>query len=232
LPLNWTSNRLLNFVSAPDRALLAPHLQRQTMVQHQSLEKPNKAIEHVYFPEDGIALVVGDSKTTGAIEVGIIGKEGMTGLMVVLGNDRSPLETFCQVPGSVLVISTKALRHAMDRSRTLRPLLLRYVQIFVIQTSQAALANAAALLTQRLARLLLMCEDRLSLKHIPLTHDVLSKLLGVQRTGVTIALGELESRGLIGLKRGLILILDRPALMKLTNGSYGVTEKEYERRLT
>jgi len=228
---NASPNRLLNFMSVADRKLLAPNLNRVVMERRHSIEKPNQAIEKVYFPEDGIASVVGDSKSMGQIEVGIIGKEGMTGLMVVLGNDRSPLETFCQVPGSAVVIGSEKLRRAMNKSSTLRPLLSRYVQVFMIQTSQTALANAASLLTQRLARWLLMCEDRLTSKFIPLTHEFLSMMLGVQRSGVTIAMGELESQGFILLKRGAITILDRPALVKLTNGSYGLAEREYQRRL-
>jgi CRP-like cAMP-binding protein len=175
--------------------------------------------------------VVGDSSTFGPIEIGIIGKEGMTGLQVVLGNDRSPYETFIQIPGNGLRIEAEKLRAAMDKSRSMQQLLLRYVQVFMIQTSQTALSNAAALLSQRLARWLLMCEDRLNTKHIPLTHEFLAMMLGVQRSGVTIALGELENRDLIRGKRGLITILDRPTLEKMTNGSYGVAEAEYKRRL-
>ena len=155
----------------------------------------------------------------------------MTGLQVILGNSQSPYETFIQVPGSALRIEARRLSAAMDQSRTLHQLLLRYVQVFMIQTSQTALSNAASLLTQRLARWLLMCEDRLNSRSLPLTHQFLSIMLGVQRSGVTIALGELENRELIRSKRGMITILDRPTLMKLTNGSYGVAEAEYNRRL-
>jgi CRP-like cAMP-binding protein len=225
-----TSNRLLHLMSATDRQLLAPNLKQVELALRQTLEKSNQPIEHVYFPEDGIAPVVGDSNTFGQIEIGIIGKEGMTGLQVVLGNDRSPYETFIQIPGNGLRIEAEKLRAAMDKSRTLNQLLLRYVQVFMIQTSQTALSNAAALLSQRLSRWLLMCEDRLNTKEIPLTHEFLAMMLGVQRSGVTIALGELEGRNLIRGKRGMITILDRPTLEKLTNGCYGVAEAEYKRR--
>jgi CRP-like cAMP-binding protein len=229
--IDHTSNLLLSFLSPNDRQLLTPSLKQVELEKRQTLEKPNQTIEHVYFLEDGIASVVGDSNTFGPIEIGIIGKEGMTGLQVVLGNDRSPYETFIQIPGNGLRIEAEKLRAAMDKSRSLQQMLLRYVQVFMIQTSQTALSNAAALLTQRLARWLLMCEDRLTSKHIPITHESLAMMLGVQRSGVTIALGELENRDLIRGKRGLITILDRPTLEKLTNGSYGVAEAEYKRRL-
>lgn len=225
------SNRLLSFLSAKDRNLLNPNLKRLPLVLRQSLEKANQPIENVYFPEDGVASVVGASKSIGQIEIGIIGKEGMTGLMVVLGNDRSPYSTFVQVAGSALVLSAQNLRSAMKQSSTLRHLLLHNVQIFMIQTSQTALANASALLSQRLARWLLMVEDRLSTKKIPLTHEFLAIMLGVQRPGVSVALGDLESRGFISSRRSLIVILNRPALEKFTNGHYGLAEAEYKRRV-
>jgi CRP-like cAMP-binding protein len=161
------------------------------------------------------------------IEVGIIGREGMTGLMSVLGNDRSPFETFCQIPGDAMVIGASELQKVLVKSSTFT----RYVQVFMIQTAQTAVANATSLLPQRLARWLVMCEDRLGTKQIPLTHEFLSIMLGAQRTGVTVAIAELESRSLIHAKRGLISILDRDGLIELTNGVYGVAELEYKRRL-
>jgi CRP-like cAMP-binding protein len=111
-----------------------------------------------------------------------------------------------QVAGLALVIDAENLRKAMAESSTIRDLLLLYVQVFLIQISQTAVANTAALLPQRLARWLLMCEDRLTSQHIPITHEFLSIMLGVQRSGVTIALNELESRGLVKGIRGLISI--------------------------
>jgi CRP-like cAMP-binding protein len=225
-----TPNRLLTFMSAGDRQLLAANLKPVDLALRQTLEKANEPIEHVYFLEDGIASVVGDSKTFGQIEIGIIGKEGVTGLQVILGNDQSPYECFIQVSGAGMRIEAQKLRTAMGKSHSLQQVLLNYVQVFMIQTSQTALSNAASLLTQRLARWLLMCEDRLAAKSLPLTHQFLSMMLGVQRSGVTIALGELENRELIRSKRGLITILDRSTLEKLTNGSYGVAEAEYNRR--
>jgi CRP-like cAMP-binding protein len=224
------SNQLLSFLSTKDRSLLTPNLTRLPLILRQSLETANMPIENVYFPEDGIASVVGDSESIGEIEIGIIGKEGMTGLMVVLGSDRSPYTTFVQVAGSALVLSAKKLRYAMKQSPTLRDVLLQSVQVFMIQTSQTALANASALVSQRLARWLLMVEDRLSSKSIPLTQEFLAIMLGVQRSAVSIAMADLESRGLISCKRRLIVILDRPALQKFTNGSYGLAEAEYKRR--
>jgi CRP-like cAMP-binding protein len=228
---NYPANRLLNFLPADDRKLLTPYLTAVDLKLRHTLEKANQPIEHVYFLEDGIASVVGDSKTFGQIEIGIIGKEGVTGLYMILGSDRSPYETFMQVAGGGLRVEAQKLRAAMDKSRTLHQLLLGYAQVFMIQTSQTALCNASSLLTQRLARWLLMCEDRMNAKPMPLTHQFLAIMLGVQRSGVTIALGELENRQLIRSKRGQITIVDRPTLEKLTNGTYGLAEAEYKSRV-
>ena len=162
---NYPANRLLNILSPDDRQLFIPHLKPVQLKLRHTLEKANQPIEHVYFLEDGIASVVGDSKTFGQIEIGIIGKEGVTGPYAILGSDQSPYETFMQVAGSAFRIDVHKLRAAMDESRTLHQLLLHYVQVFMIQTSQTAVSNAAAVLTQRLARWLLMCEDRLNAKH-------------------------------------------------------------------
>src|SRR5215216_3777526 len=228
---NYPANRLLNFLSADDRKLFAPHLKPVELKLRHTLEQANRPIEHIYFLEDGIASVVGDSQTFGQIEIGIIGKDGVTGLYVILGSDQSPYETFMQVAGGGLRVETRKLRAAMDKSRALHQLLLGYAQVFMIQTSQTALCNASSLLTQRLARWLLMCEDRLNAKPMPLTHQFLAMMLGVQRSGVTIALGELEDRQLIRSKRGQITIVDRSTLEKLTNGTYGLAEAEYKRRI-
>jgi CRP-like cAMP-binding protein len=227
--LNSSGNQLLAFMSARDRDLIASGLQNVELRLTQVLEQPNEPIEFVYFLENGFASIVGDAQVVEQIEIGMIGKEGMTGLKVVLGDDRSPYQTFMQAAGAGLRLSSAELRKAMTHSPTLRQFLLRYVQVFMIQTSQTALSNASALLTQKLARWLLMSEDRVSSKHIPLTHEFLSIMLGVQRPGVTLALGELESKGLIQAKRGVISIIDRPGLIQMTKGIYGVAEREYER---
>jgi CRP-like cAMP-binding protein len=203
--------------------------ERVPLALRQTLEEPDEFIGHVYFPEDGIISVVGAAP--GELEVCIIGKEGMTGLMAVLGNDHAPFRTFVQVEGSALRIKRPDLKKAMDSHPSIRMVFLRFVQVFMIQTALTAVANASGYLPQRLARWLLMCEDRLTTKQIPLTHEFFAVMLGVQRPGVTLAVNELESKGLIKASRGLITIIDRPALLELAGEFYGRAEREYERRL-
>jgi CRP-like cAMP-binding protein len=149
--------------------------------------------------------------------------------MVVLGDDRSPHETMVQVSGEAMRLPAADLRHAMDASPTLRNLLLRYSQAFMIQTSHTALANGRAKLEERLARWLLMAHDRIDGDELPLVHEFLAVMLGVRRAGVTVALHILEGQALIGARRGKIIVLDRQGLEEAANGIYGVPEREYER---
>ena len=148
----------------------------------------------------------------------------MTGLPVVLGNDRSPNETFIQVEGTGSRIAADDLRRAMRKSDSLSRVLLNFVNAFLIQTSHTALSNGTASIEERLARWLLMAQDRLDGSEVPLTHEFLSLMLGVRRAGVTRALNQLSRKGLIRLLRGRIEIIDRAGLIRSANGSYGIPE--------
>ena len=148
----------------------------------------------------------------------------MTGLPVVLGNDRSPNETFIQVEGTGSRIAADGLRQAMRKSASLSRVLLNFVNAFLIQTSHTALSNGTATIEERLARWLLMAQDRLGGDEVPLTHEFLSLMLGVRRVGVTGALNQLHRKGVIRLSRGRIWVIDRVGLIDSANGSYGIPE--------
>ena len=223
-----TSNRLLSRLSRDELGLLEPHLDAVDLPVRKHLEDRNKAIEHVYFIERGFASVVANG-TGRSIEVGIIGREGMTGLSVVMGTDRSPHETYMQAAGDGQRISSAKLRSAMAQSPALHRSFLRYGHAFIVQTAQTALANGRSKIEERLARWLLMAQDRLDGDAVPLTHEFLSVMLGVRRPGVTVALDVLEKDGLIQAKRGVVLIIDRTGLRKITNGAYGAPEAEFKR---
>jgi len=228
IAITLTDNRLLGALSGSDRALLKPHCEDVAIGTRQILEAPHKMISHVYFMTSGLASVVGTTRPKQRIEVGMIGYEGMSGLAVVLGHNRSSNETVIQADGRALRISRPMLRRALRTSPTLMVSFLRYVHVFMMQQSQTALANGRARLNERLARWLLMWQDRLRTSHLIVTHEFLALLLGVSRQGVTVALHELEGQGLIRGTRNLIRILDRKGLMALADGFYGVAEAEYE----
>ena len=193
------------------------------------LERPNIAIKYVFFPESGFASVVNRGVRKKQLEIGIIGREGMTGLTVVLGNSRSPHQTYVQVAGGGHRIGADRLRAAMDDDPRLRDVFLHYVQAFMIQTAYTAIANGTARLEEKLARWLLMAHDRIDGDELPLIHEFLAMMLGVHRPGVTLALSHLEGRGVITAKRSNITVIDRKALEEIANSSYGVPEAEYAR---
>ena len=187
-------NLILSRLSAADKALLQPDLEPVALTLRHVLEVPNKPITHSYFIGSGLASMIAKNSHK-RVEVGLIGCEGFTGLPIVLGNDRSPHETFMQVPGEGMRISANKLREAISQSPSLQRALLRFAHAFMNQMANTALSNGTATLEERLARWLLMASDRLPGDDIPLTHEFLSLMLGVRRAGVTVALHYLENQG-------------------------------------
>ncbi len=219
-----SSNRILSRLSRADLGLLEPHLEPADLPVHRPLEGRNKRIDHVYFIEAGFASVVANGSSKPSIEVGIIGREGMTGLAIVMGQQRAAHDTYIQVAGKGQRITAAKLREADERSNTLHRAILHYAHAYLLQTTTTALANGRSKIEERLARWLLMANDRVDGDGLPLTHEFLSLMLGVRRPGVTAALQVLERKGLISRKRGKIQILDRKRLEKQSNGTYVPSE--------
>jgi CRP-like cAMP-binding protein len=217
---NGIRNLVLSRLSRADFALLKPHLAPVDLPVLTKLETGNSRIDTVYFIERGFASVVAGGAGKRGLEVGMIGREGMTGLAVVMGNDSSPDDTYIQVAGDGQRISAIKLRRAIDQSAHLHRSLMRYAYAFLIQTTRTALANGRSKNAERLARWLLMADDRIDGGELPLTHKLLSLMLGVQRSGVTLVVQALEHQGLISAKRGVITVIDRKGLVKLANGTY------------
>jgi CRP-like cAMP-binding protein len=224
-----SQNHLLARMSRDDRALLQPSFKSVELPVQQVLEEPNKRIEYVYFFESGLTSFVALSAKHQKIEVGIIGREGISSPAVVLGSDRSPTENFIQIKGHGQRIRSGDLVAAMRKSSSLQLLLLQFAQSFLVQTAHTALANGRAKLEERLARWILMAHDRVDGNEIQLTHEFLALMLGVRRPGVTVALQILEGNGLIRSTRGLVEVLDREGLIELCDGIYGIPEAECER---
>jgi len=215
-----SANFILSRLTDDDFALLEPHLEPVNLPLRKMLERQQRKIGAIYFPESGFASVVANGSGKKPIEVGLIGREGMTGLAVVLGNDRPDHETYMQAAGHGQCIKAAALREVIDHSPSLHRSLLRYAHSYLNQTTHTALANGRSKIEERLARWLLMADDRLDNGEMPLTHEFLAMMLGTRRPGVTVAVQELEREGLISRRRGTIVILDRRALEKLSNGTY------------
>lgn len=225
--MTWTSNGLLQVVSNPDAEALRPYLERISLAQGDVLFEANTQIPYVYFFESGLSseiAVAGNQK----IEVGCIGREGCSGVPVILGSDSSPHRAFMQGAGEAYRLEAASLRHLMDESVTLSAVLLKYAHVFMIQIAATALADGKFGIETRLARWILMCHDRLG-DTLTLTHDFLALMLGVRRPSVTDALHKLEGRRAIRSERNLVTVLDRPLLEETAGSCYGAPEQEYQR---
>lgn len=223
-------NRLLRILPPEQFAAIEQDLQPVSLPHKHDICVAGQAFDWVVFPETGLVSIVADS-TGRQLEVGIVGRDGLAPYAAVLGSDTSPLRQYVQVEGQGHRMRATALHAAIDASPPLRALLLRYVHAFTMQASQTALANGTCTIEQRLARWLLMVQDRVDGDEVRLTHEFLSYMLGVRRTGVTLALHVLEGEGLIRARRGSITIVDRARLIVASNNSYGPAEAEYERLL-
>lgn len=222
-------NKLLASLADNDFALLEPHLEFVTLGLRKSLERPNRRIDAVYFPEAGFASVVAVQSNGKEIEVGLIGREGMTGMPIVFGNHRSPHAIYIQAAGTGTFMPATELRKAFQSSPSLRISLLKFVQAFGVQTTHTAICNAHFKLDVRLARWLLMAHDRIGEDTLPLTHQFLALMLGVRRPGVTEALHALRRQELITYGRGRIAVKDRRGMERKAGAAYGTPEAEYRR---
>lgn len=194
------------------------------------LERRGRPCTHAYFPASGIASLVARERDELTLEVGLVGREGMIGVGLILGDAPSLTDAVVLVPGVGWRIEAEAFRAAMvDAGFHARMLL--YLRTTMAQITHNALANARCRLDLRLARWLLMCHDRISGNEIALTHGAIALLLGVRRAGVTVGLHELEGHGLIRSTRGRIEIRDRAGLRRMVGDLYGGPEAEYRRLL-
>jgi CRP-like cAMP-binding protein len=221
-------NKLLAKLGKADIALLGP-MTHVDLALRDDLHKADAKVKYVYFPETALASVVA-TVSDSQIEIGLVGSEGMTGLALVLDDDRWPFDCFVQGAGSAIRFDASRFAKAIGASPSLRRVLTRYANAFATQVASTGIANGRALLEQRLARWLLMVGDRLG-SSFPMTHEFLAIMLGVRRAGVTLALQVLEGRGLIRATRGNVAIVDREGLCEGAGGYYGLAEREYDRLL-
>lgn len=223
-------NRLLGALEPAEFARLAPHLEAVPVLARQILVAPGQPITHADFFEEGLASLIADT-SEGRVEIGLVGFEGMVGVPLLLDADRTPHTAMVQADGRVLRIAAAQLRAALEASAALRGVLGRYVQSLIVQIGQTVYANTDYTIEERLARWILMTQDRLRRDELPLTHEFMATMLGVRRPGVTTALHLLEGALLVRAQRGRITVLDRERLIEFAGDSYGPAEAEYERLL-
>ena len=224
-------NKLIAGLAAKDFDRIRPHLQRITLPQHQQLLRPDTPTEYVYFPESGMVSLILSLEEGHVVEVGLVGNEGIVGVLAGLGTSRISGEAIVQMPGSGLRMKTDVLRKEMGVNTSIRQVMLRYVQALFCQITQTAACNARHLLHKRLARWLLMANDCTLANEVNLTHEFLSMMLSVHRPGVTVALNVLRDAGTIATGHGRITILNRKRLEATACGCYRTVKAEYGRLL-
>lgn len=223
-------NRLLSVLAGGDFDRLASGLKLVKLTMREILIASHEPIAYVWFPESGLVSLLADS-VEGRIEIGMVGSEGIVGVPVALGAEHTPHVAMVQAEGAALRIAADDFRAALEASPALRLVLGRYVHSLIVQVGQTVQANVDLNIEGRLARWVLMTQDRLGRDELPLTHEFLATMLGVRRPGITVATQILESTGMIRATRGRITVLNREMLKKLAGDSYGSAETEHPRPL-
>lgn len=221
-----STNRLLRSLSLSDQAHLGA-LERVVLPLGYELETAGKPTRHVYFLEEGMASIVARVDDSSA-EIGLVGEEGFVGTGLLVHDPEAAFICMMQVGGRGLRLDAGAFVSALDASPTLRLTLQRYVRAFWIQVSYTAWSNGHSTIEERLARWLLMVADRCG-GTFNITHEYISIMLAVRRSGVTVALHVLEGEHLIRSARGEITVLDRNGLISRAVGGYGPAEDQYRR---
>jgi CRP-like cAMP-binding protein len=229
--VNGTHNRILGLLPSKDSQRLRKHMKLVELPLGKSLYDPYVPLEHVYFPEDGVASLLTQLDDGIETEVATVGREGMVGLPAFFGVESVPGRAIWQVSGKALVLSTKVLRRETRQGGALNDVLRLYAQGLFTQISQSASCNRRHEIVQRCSRWLLMTHDRVNGDEFELTHQFLSKMLGVRRAGVSVAAGILQKAGLIKYSRGRITILDREGLEAISCECYRIVREEFDRLL-
>ncbi|NYT72495.1 Crp/Fnr family transcriptional regulator [Halomonas sp. QX-2] len=184
------------------------------------LLQPTETFTHVYFPIDSFISLIVVIDTEKQLEVAMAGREGMLGSSLVLGIDEAPLLALVQGAGSALRIDAGAFQQLLLSTPVLHQRLKRYIYVVMKQLATSAACNHFHRIEERLARWLLMTQDRAGTDQLNLTHEFLAMMLGVRRAGITLAAIAMQTRGLIRYQRGTITVLDRLGLIEASCECY------------
>ena len=220
------TNRLLATLPKSDYKRLLPKLKTVSLVLGEELYELGDVIKYVYFPNNSIISLISQTSETSWLEVGMVGNEGMAGLSVFMGVDSSPTRALVQGSGTAMRMSSAAVRAESNRLGNLHRLLHRYSHSLLTQVAQSSVCNRFHLVNARLARWLLMTNDRLGAAEFPLTQEFLSSMLGVRREGVSKAAGALQAASLIHYSRGIITVLNRRGLEAKSCECYAIIKAE------
>jgi CRP-like cAMP-binding protein len=219
-------NELLLNLQPEDCERVFPQLTAVQIRTHEVLHEAGEPIRFAYFLNSGLASVLSVLSDGKSVEVGLTGKEGFVGLPVIVGLSTSPTRTVMQIEGTAFRVSAAGLMKALPRCETLEQRLQRYVQVLSMQASQVAACNRIHEVDERLARWLLMCQDRINSDTVPLTQELLAHMLGTRRSSVTVAAGTLQKAGLITYKRGNVKIESRENLKDAACECYEAMQRQ------
>ena len=224
-------NRLLASLPAEDFAFVAPHLVTVELERGRLLYDPGDRIDTAYFPQDGVISLMVLMENGTAIEGATIGREGALGLSAAIRPRQSLARAIVQTPVRASRISAAQLHEAWQKSAKLRELVERHSEALFGHTLQSVGCNALHSVEARFCRWLLTCHDRITNDTVALTQEFLADMLGVQRTTVTAVARNLQEKGAIRYRRGVVDIIDRAALQALACECYSVIQRTYERLL-
>ncbi len=236
-PVNSTANStrprntILSQLPADEYGALAKNLVAVDLPLEQRLSEPNQPIEFLYFLNTGLISTDAVTMSGEQVEVGLIGREGFSGLPALLDQPQMSHSVIMQGVGEGLRIRSSVVRSEFLKGGMLQKLVHNFAYLQLVQITQSVLCNRMHEVEARLARWLLSSADRMESEYLHLTQEFLSQMLGVQRSTVTVAAGELQRNGLIGYSRGRIHILDRPGLTEKACECYGIVNNSYNRLL-
>jgi CRP-like cAMP-binding protein len=216
------SSLILLSISDSDYRSLRPHLEYVSLPNHLVLHGAGEKVEFAYFPNRGLISLVVVMKDGKTVEAGIVGNEGFTGTLAAVGLRTSPLHTVVQITGDGFRVEVGALQSTLESAPHLQLMLSRYAAVRSMQVAQTAACNRLHDIGQRLARWLLMTQDRVDSGSLPITHDFLATMLGTDRPSVSQAAGVLQRRKIIEYTRGAVKIVNRKKLENTVCECYGV----------
>jgi CRP-like cAMP-binding protein len=220
-------NHLIELLPHTDRRRLLAICKPVSLALSQVLYEGGERTKHVYFPTGATVSLVTPIDGKPMLEVGMVGREGMVGAQLVLGVTRAPLHAVVQGPGSAWCADAAAFRRELARSSALQRCLNLYLYVLMSQFAVSAGCLRFHLIGPRLARWLLMTQDRARADKFHVTHEFLAYMLGVRRVGITAAAGALQRAGLIEYRRGELLVRNRRGLEAAACGCYAADRKSY-----
>jgi CRP-like cAMP-binding protein len=225
--MNTVENTLIEWLPAKDRARLLAICEPVELLLSEVLCEPDKPTRHVYFPTRGFISLVAMVDGSPGVEVGMVGREGMLGAQLVLGVVTAPLHALVQGSGTSWRVATVPFKRELARSAALRRVLNRYLYVLMAQQATSAACLRFHLIGQRLARWLLMSQDRAQSESFHITHEFLAYMLGMRRVGITAAASALQRDGLIEYHRGEIKVINRSGLEAAACSCYASNQKTY-----